>query len=118
MSTFIHPIEIANLDHTYTRKVEAVVNAAVFITIAPSRLLRKLGIEPTGARRFEMTNGAMREMDIGNAYVTIDGHRVATILAFGDDTAPLLLGKDTLIGLALAPDPDGQRFVSSEPLPL
>ncbi len=65
-----------------------------------------------------MADGTMREMDIGNVRLWIDGQEGYTIVAFGDDSEPMLLGEYTLIGLALAADPKRQRFVSLEPLPL
>ncbi len=65
-----------------------------------------------------MADGTIRELDIGNACVQIDGDSVFTIVAFGDDSGPLLLGKYTLIGLALAADHVGRRFLSLEPLPI
>ncbi len=118
METFEYPIRIADLDLVHSRRIEATVNSGAFFTIAPSKLLRELAIEPTGTRQCRMADGSTREMVIGNAYVTIDGGSVLTIVAFGDDNEPLLLGKYTLIGLALAADPAGRRLVSLEPLPL
>ncbi len=118
MTTFTYPIEVADLDLQRIQRVEAVVNSGVFFTIAPSSLLQGLGIEPIGTRRFRMTDGTLREMDIGHARLRIDGRFDYTIVAFGDDSDPLLLGEYTLIGLALAPDPERRRFVSLEPLPL
>ena len=118
METFSYQIEIADVDLAQTHSIEALVNSGVFFTIAPSPLLRRLGIEPIGARRFRMTDGTLRELDIGHARVRIDGRYDYTIVAFGDETGPVLLGEYTLIGLALAADPERQRFVSLEPLPL
>ncbi len=118
METFEYPIKIADLDLVHSRRIEATVNSGVFFTIAPSILLQELTIEPTGTRPCQMADGSTREMAIGNACVTIDGGSVFTVVAFGDDNGPLLLGKYTLIGLALAADPVGRRLVSLEPLPL
>ena len=118
METFEYPIRIADLDLLHSRRIEATVNSGAFFTIAPSRLLRELAIEPTGTRHIQMADGTVRELDIGNACIRIDGGSVFTIVAFGDDNGPLLLGKYTLIGLALAADPAGRRLVSLEPLPL
>lgn len=118
MGTFNHPIEIADLNSRHSRRIEATVNTGVFFSIAPSPLLRELGIEPTEKTRMRMPDGTQRDLDIGYCWVTIQERRSITIVAFGDDSERLLLGKYTLNGLALAPDPDGHRFVSLEPLPL
>ena len=50
-------------------------------------------------------------MDYGEARATIDGDSVTTIVVFGEDNAPALLGAYTLDGLALAVDPVEQRLV-------
>ena len=52
-------------------------------------------------------------MDYGQAWVAIGGERVVTIVVFGDDDAPPLLGAYTLEGLVLVLvlDPVEQRLV-------
>ena len=50
-------------------------------------------------------------MDYGQAWATIDGESVVTIVVFGQDEAPPLLGAYTLEGLALTVDPEAQRLV-------
>ena len=49
-------------------------------------------------------------MDCGQAWATIDGDSVVTIVVFGDEEAPALLGAYTLEGLSLAVDPVEQRL--------
>lgn len=118
MPTFPYPIEISGLDLIHTHSVETTVNSGVFFTIAPSLLLRHLGVDPIATRSFEMTDGTRRELDIGHAYIAIDGRSSPTIVGFGHDSGPFLLGKYTLLGLAIAADADAKGFVSLEPLPL
>ena len=74
-------------------------------------LLRELGIEATGKRGFLLAKGRRVEMDYGESRATIDGDTVTTIVVFGEDDAPPLLGAYTLEGLALAVDPEAQRLV-------
>ena len=64
-----------------------------------------------GTRRFLLADGRRVEMEYGQAWATIDGESVVTIVAFGEDNAPPLLGAYTLEGLALAVDPSSQRLV-------
>ena len=87
------------------------MNTGAFYTTIPARLLRELGIEPMGTRRFLLADGRRVEMEYGQAWATIDGESVVTIVAFGKDNAPSLLGAYTLEGLALAVDPSSQRLV-------
>ena len=57
-------------------------------------------------------------MDIGEARVTLDGRSAYTIVAFGAEDAPPLLGALTLEELILAVDPVGERLVPIELLTL
>ena len=57
-------------------------------------------------------------MDLGRAWVAIDGEEEITLVAFGPDDGVALLGAYTLEGLRLAVDPRGQRLVPLEVLPL
>lgn len=118
MEAFTYPIEVADFNSLRSRGVEATVNTGAFFTIAPSALLRDLAIRRIGTRPVQLADGTRLEMSIGHACVTIDGRSCITIVAFGDDNEPLLLGEYTLIGLALTPDPVEHLFVSLEPLPL
>ena len=79
--------------------------------VCPAGLLREIGVEPTGQRRFLLADGRRVYMDYGRAWVTIDGESEVTIVVFGEDNAPPLLGAYTLEGLALAVDPVEQRLV-------
>ena len=57
-------------------------------------------------------------MDYGEARVTIDGESVTTIVIFGADNGPPLLGAYTLEGLALAVDPASPAAGPHPPHPL
>ena len=73
--------------------------------------MRELSIEATGKRGFLLGDGRRVEIDYRQAWATIDGESVVTIVVFGQDESPLLLGAYTLEGLALAVDPEAQRLV-------
>ena len=99
------------MDRRQTREVEATVDTGAAYTTLPARLLREVGVEPTGRRRFLLADGRRADTDIGRAWVTIDGQSEVTLVAFGGDGAPALLGAYTLEGLGLAADPMSQRLV-------
>ena len=111
METFTWPLRISSMDGQHSLDLEATVDTGAFYTTLPARLLRELGIEPMGTRRFLLADGRRVEMEYGQAWATIDGESVVTIVAFGEDNAPSLLGAYTLEGLALAVDPSSQRLV-------
>ena len=111
MGTFNWPLRIASMDGQQSRDIEATVDTGAAYTTLPARLLRELGIEPMGKRRFLLADGRRTEMDIGRAWVTIDGESEVTLVVFGGDDAPALLGAYTLEGLALMVDPLEQRLI-------
>ena len=99
------------MDGQQAQDIEATVDTGASFTTLPSSLLRELDIEATGKRGFLLADGRRVEMDYGQAWATIDGESVVTIVVFGQDEAPPLLGAYTLEGLALAVDPEAQRLV-------
>ena len=111
MGTFKWPLRIASMDGQQVREIEATVDTGAAYTTLPSSLLRELGVEPMGSRRFLLADGRRVDMEYGRAWATINGDSEVTIVVFGEDDAPALLGAYTLEGLALAVDPTSQRLV-------
>ncbi len=111
MGTFNWPLRISSVGGQQFREIEATVDTGAAYTALPTRLLRELGVEPMGKRRFLLADGRRIEMDYGEARATVDGESVTTLVVFGADDAPALLGAYTLEGLALAVDPVEQRLV-------
>ena len=111
VGTFNWPLRISSMDGRHARDMEAAVDTGAAYTTVPARLLREIGIEPVGKRRFLLADGRRIYMDYGEARASVDGESVTTLVVFGDDDAPALLGAYTLEGLALAVDPVEQRLV-------
>lgn len=111
MGTFKWPLRIGSMDGQQVRDIEATVDTGASFTTLPGSLLRELGIEPMDKRGFLVADGRRVEMEYGEARATIDGKSVTTIVVFGGDETPPLLGAYTLEGLALAVDPEAQRLV-------
>ena len=111
MGTFSWPLRIASMDGQQARDIRATVDTGAAYTTLPASLLHELGVEPMGKRRFLLADGRRIEMDYGEARAMVDGESVTTLVVFGEDDAPALLGAYTLEGLALAVDPVEQRLV-------
>ena len=111
MGTFKCPLRISSMDGREARDVEATVDTGAAYTTLPASLLRALGIEPMDKGVFPLADGRRVEMDIGRAWATINGTSEVTLVVFGEDDAPALLGAYTLEGLRLAVDPIAQRLV-------
>lgn len=111
MGTFSWPLHISGMNGGSSREIEATVDTGAAYTTLPARLLRELGIEPIDRGVFLLADGRRVEMEIGRAWVTINGSSEVTLVVFGEDDAPALLGAYTLEGLRLAVDPIAQRLV-------
>ena len=111
VGTFNWPLRISSMDGQRTQDIEATVDTGAAYTTLPTTLLRDLGVAPIGKRRLLLADGRRIEMDIGRAWVTIDGESEVTVVVFGGDNAPPLLGAYTLEGLGLAVDPLGQKLI-------
>ena len=111
MGTFQWPLRISSIDGRQSREIEATVDTGAAYTTLPARFLRELGVEPMGTRRLLLADGRRVDMEYGQAWVAINGERVVTVVVFGEDDGPALLGAYTLEGLALAVDPVEQKLV-------
>ena len=111
MGTFTWPLRISSMDGQQSLEIEATVDTGAAYTTLPAPLLRELGVTPMGKRRFLLADGRRIEMDYGEARAAINEENVTTLVVFGEDNAPALLGAYTLEGLALAVDPVEQRLV-------
>ena len=111
MGTFNWPMRIADLGNGRFVDLEATVGTGAFYTALPAPLLRQLGVEPLFRRRLELADGRLIVADVGEARATVSGETVTTLVAFGEDGSPPLLGSYTLEGLALAVEPTSQRLV-------
>ena len=109
--TFNWPVRISSKDRQVHKEIEATVDTGAFYTTMPAQLLRELGVEPMGQRRFLPADGRRGYMDYGQAWASVNGDSVITLVIFGEDDGPALLGAYTLEGLALAVDPVEQRLV-------
>ena len=108
---FKWPMRIETMDRRRALDVEATVDTGAAYTVLPGRLLRDLGVEPKGLRRFVLADGTTIEGAFGEVTATINGDAVTTLAVFGADDGPTLLGAYTLEGLGLAVDPVRQRLV-------
>ena len=103
MGKFIWPIQISTVNGLHAKHIDAIVDTCAAYTTLPTPLLRDIGVEPVGQRRFLLADGRRIFMDYGES--------VTTLVVFGEENAPPLLGAYTLEGLALAVDPVEQRLV-------
>ncbi|HUF54480.1 MAG TPA: retroviral-like aspartic protease family protein [Dehalococcoidia bacterium] len=108
MGTFTVPITIGDDEG---EQLNALVDTGATNTVIPGDILRRLGVEPHRRSTFQFADGREMELDIGRAWVRVDGQREFTQVVFGPEGTDAILGAITLEEMNLAVDPVAQRLV-------
>ncbi len=111
MGIFHATIEIGDPAGQRFESVDALVDTGASYTSVPASLLERLGVKREDRMAFVLADGSQHEKEIGQTWVRVDGKRVITIVIFGEDEAPALLGAYTLEGVRLAVDPVNKRLI-------
>ena len=93
-------------------RIDAVVDMGATYTVLPASTLRQLGVNPQVSSPFELADGSLRDFDIGETRVRVNGQDAATLVVFGEEDMEPLLAAYSLEGLRLAVDPVRGRPVS------
>ena len=111
MGCFSCALRLTGLDSERTLDLEALVDTGSAYTFVPAHLLEQVGVSPTGSVALKLADGRTARYDIGQAWASVNGESVVTLVVFADDEATILLGAYTLEGLRMAPDPVSQTLV-------
>ena len=111
MGVFSIQIEIGNFEGTRFERFDALVDTGATYTMVPSSVLARLGVTPGWSRTFGLADGSIRDYDMAETKVRLDGVVATTLVVFGDEGAEPRVGAYTLESLGLSVDPVGQRLV-------
>lgn len=111
MGMFNVEIGIGHRDREEWKTLDALVDTGASVTAAPASLLRELGVERRWTQSFTLTDGATREMEVGEARVRAGGREVTTLILFNHEGSMPVLGALALEGMFLSVDPVAQRLV-------
>lgn len=116
MSFFSYTLMVGDPEGVRFEKVEALVDTGATFTVIPSAVLQRLGVARKEKVRFRLADERVIERDIGETQVGVDGRVVSTVVVFGEEKSPTLLGVYTLERALLAVDPVGQRLIPADAL--
>ena len=116
MGTFSVSIGLAGLGRNNWITLDALVDTGASTTSVPSSLLRGLGIEPIIQKGFRFAQGEVRVLDIGQAFIRIEGQEFITQVVFNEEGTSPLLGALALEGAYMAVNPVDQKLVPVEGL--
>jgi predicted aspartyl protease len=95
-------------------ELEFLVDTGAMYTSLPESLLKQLEIVPMGKRSFLIASGERKEFLVGEAYIEVDGIGVTSLVLYGSEGVPSLLGVTTLELLGLQVDPTTGKLKPAE----
>ena len=114
MGCFNVKMDIANNQRDSWTSVDALVDTGAFLTSVPASVLRELGVTPTMSQNFQFGDGSIKRMNIGWAWIRVNGRESSTQVTFGEERSPILLGAYAIEGLRFGIDPVEQRLFPLE----
>lgn len=111
MGTFHVRIEIGDPTGAQWEAVDTIVDTGTLYTFIPRPILERLHVTPQERFPFVLADGTQIEHDVAETRVRLNGTTRTTIVIFGDDDAPPLLGTYTLEGFRLGVDPLNRRLI-------
>jgi clan AA aspartic protease len=122
------PIREGDLGHIYAKITvrplagssktwtgSALVDTGATDTFLPASILRKLGIEPSARRSYELADGTEKELPIGFGVIEVEGLAAGATLAFAGEKEEPLLGVTVLESTGLWLDPQRERLIRRPP---
>ena len=111
MGLFNVALEVGNADGTRFETVRALVDTGATFTIVPAKVLRALGVSRDKRGAFELADGSLRNFDIGETRIRVNGGETNSPVVFGEGGMQPILGAVTLEILGLAVDPARKRLI-------
>jgi len=97
---------IANpLNRNLKDELEFIADTGAIYTVIPKSIANKLQLKEMDKRRFKTASGEIGEYPVSEAYITIEGKSVTSLVAIATEKTPILLGVTTLELLGLQVDP-------------
>ncbi len=94
---------------------QALVDIGATDTFLPASVLRKLGIEPSARRSYEVADGTEQELPIGFGVIEVEGLVAGATLVFAGEKEEALLGVTVLESTGLWLDPQHERLIRRPP---
>lgn len=110
-ATFPTELTLYSPDGTRCRTLAGTVDTRMFYTVIPETVLAALGIAPQCEQRVHFPDGSAAKLPVAWASIELQGKSGAALVAFGKNASPAVIGKETLIGLAFAADPENRQFI-------
>lgn len=91
--------------------VDFLIDSGAVYSLAPAKVLRKLGLRPHRTVEFSLADGRTITREVGDAYFEYQGNGGAAPIIFGEADDEALLGATALESLGLVLDPFKRRLL-------
>lgn len=104
------PVTVSNLITSESFTAEFLIDTGASEPMVPAAELKKIGIEPTGKRGYELANGQWAEFEVGAAQISFWDETFPIRVIFGPDDAEPILGVIALESAGIMVDPKNQTL--------
>ena len=112
MGEFTWPVGVWSADQEQLETVYAAVDTGASYSVFSESMLERLGIwRLERGVGFEQADGTVIELDVGVAWMTINGRSRSSSVAFGRNDAGALLGANALQEFLLLVDPVSEQLI-------
>ena len=118
MGMFSVDMELSALEGRGALMVKATVDSGATFSMAPRSMLEQAGFSATDMVRLEMGDGSIIDLPACYAWITVGEHSGISIVVFGEENGPRVLGVVALETMLLAIDPVGRRLVPTNAIHL
>jgi len=112
------PVTVSNLTSHDSFTAEFLIDTGASEPMVPADELRRIGIEPTGRRVYELANGQRVEFEVGEARISFWDETFPIRLIFGPDGSEPILGVIALESAGFMVDPNHQTLTRLQVFPL
>ena len=112
------PVTVTNLITQDSFTAKFLIDTGASEPMVPASELKRIGIEPTGKRAYEMANGQWAEFEVGEARFSFCDETFPIRVIFGPDGTEPILGVIALESAGFMVDPKNQTLTKLKVFPL
>jgi clan AA aspartic protease len=112
------PVTVSNLTTKDSFTAEFLIDTGASEPMVPASELKRIGVEPTRKRIYELANGQRAEFEVGEARISFWDETFPTRLIFGPDDCEPILGVIALESAGFMVDPKNQTLTRLQTFPL
>ena len=103
-------VKVRNRDSNETFSGNFLVDTGATDSMVPARELKRIGIEPTGKKTYEVATGELQQFDVAYAEISFLDETLTSRVIFGPNNTEPILGVIALESMGVIVDPVNQTL--------